>query len=112
MVKSKKSKTTKGSKGSKGSKSNNTKRKSPTESATKYKIGTIKKGNDNNKWIISKNKNGVKRWIRHYKDYKFTNVNVEAQRSPMKCNIVLNEKDFVLTIRKDLNKYFSGKQSN
>ena len=26
-------------------------RPSPTESATKYKVGTKKKGNDNNTWI-------------------------------------------------------------
>ena len=37
-------------------------RPSPTESATKYKIGTKKKGNDNNTWIVVKTKNGIKRW--------------------------------------------------
>jgi len=37
-------------------------RKSPTQSATLYKLGTIKTGNDGNKWIIVKNKNNVKRW--------------------------------------------------
>ena len=37
-------------------------RKSPIQSATLYKIGTKKKGNDNNIWIITENKNGVKRW--------------------------------------------------
>ena len=37
-------------------------RKGPTESATKFTIGTIKKGNDGNKWIIIQSKNGVKRW--------------------------------------------------
>ena len=37
-------------------------RPSPTESATLYKIGTIKIGNDGNKWIISESSNGVKRW--------------------------------------------------
>lgn len=42
-------------------------RKSPTESATLYKIGTIKKGNDGNMWIIVENKNKVKRWKLHKK---------------------------------------------
>jgi hypothetical protein len=37
-------------------------RPSPTKSATKLKIGTKKKGNDGNMWVIVKNKNGVKRW--------------------------------------------------
>ena len=37
-------------------------RKSPTESATSYKLGTRKRGNDGNMWEIIFNKNGVKRW--------------------------------------------------
>lgn len=38
------------------------KRPSPSESATLYDIGTTKKGNDGNMWVIVENKNGVKRW--------------------------------------------------
>ena len=37
-------------------------RPSPSDSATKYKVGEKKKGNDGNMYIIVKNKNGVKRW--------------------------------------------------
>ena len=37
-------------------------RLSPNESATKYKIGTKKQGNDNNIWIVYKTSNDVKRW--------------------------------------------------
>jgi len=37
-------------------------RPSPSESATLFKIGTKKIGNDGNEWIIKVNKNGVKRW--------------------------------------------------
>lgn len=37
-------------------------RPSPTESATNFLVGTIKVGNDNNKWIIVTDKNGTKRW--------------------------------------------------
>jgi len=40
-------------------------RPSPSESATLFKIGTIKKGNDGNLWIISEASNGVKRWKSH-----------------------------------------------
>ena len=42
-------------------------RKSPNESATNYKVGTKKKGNDGNFWIIKKNKNGVQRWVKDNK---------------------------------------------
>jgi hypothetical protein len=37
-------------------------RPSPSESATKFEIGTKKKGNDGNMWIIVENKNGIRRW--------------------------------------------------
>jgi hypothetical protein len=42
-----------------------TERPSPTESATLYKIGTKKKGNDGNIWIIVETINGVKKWKKH-----------------------------------------------
>lgn len=38
-------------------------RKSPSQSATLYKVGTKKKGNDGNTWVIVVNKNNVKRWV-------------------------------------------------
>jgi len=37
-------------------------RKGPSESATKFKVGTIKKGNDRNMWKIVVNKKGIQRW--------------------------------------------------
>jgi hypothetical protein len=37
-------------------------RKGPSKSATLFKEGTVKKGNDGNKWIIVTNKLGVRRW--------------------------------------------------
>ena len=39
-------------------------RKGPSESATKFKVGTIKKGNDNNMWKIVANKRGIQRWVK------------------------------------------------
>ena len=39
-------------------------RKAPSASATLFKKGTMKKGNDGNKWIVKKSINGVKRWIK------------------------------------------------
>ncbi len=40
------------------------KRPSPSESATLFKIGTVKKGNDGKEWIVSATSNGIKRWKR------------------------------------------------
>jgi hypothetical protein len=37
-------------------------RKGPSDSATKFKVGTKKKGNDSNIWKIVENKKGTKRW--------------------------------------------------
>ena len=37
-------------------------RKGPNESATKFKKGFIKEGNDGNQWMIIITRNGVKRW--------------------------------------------------
>jgi hypothetical protein len=39
-------------------------RKGPSSSATKFSVGTKKKGNDGNMWTIVKNKNGTKRWVK------------------------------------------------
>jgi hypothetical protein len=37
-------------------------RQSPIESATLFSIGTIKKGNDGNKWVIIETSAGIHRW--------------------------------------------------
>ena len=42
-------------------------RKGPSESATKFKVGTKMIGNDGNNWIIKKNKNGIQRWVKDNK---------------------------------------------
>jgi len=39
----------------------------PIQSATLYKVGTIKIGNDGNKWIIAETKDGIKRWQKYKK---------------------------------------------
>lgn len=39
-------------------------RPSPSDSATKFKEGTKKKGNDGNMYIVVVNKNSVKRWVK------------------------------------------------
>ncbi len=47
-----------------GSKSKSLTRPSPSESATLFSVGTKKKGNDGNMYIIKANKNGVNRWVK------------------------------------------------
>ena len=51
-----------GPKSTTSSKKLNKDRPSPSESATQFKEGTKKKGNDGNMYIITVNKNGVRRW--------------------------------------------------
>ncbi len=62
-------------------------RPSPLESATLFKSGTIKKGNDGNMWIIAKDKNGVNRWKKydcnkHYVKLGKDNMIDEFKNSP------------------------------
>jgi len=40
---------------------------SPSSSATDFEVGKIKIGNDKNKWVVTENANGVKRWKLHVK---------------------------------------------
>ena len=62
-------------------------RKSPTQSATLYKIGTKKKGNDGNIWIIVENKNNIKKWQLYKKPTK-----IEKSQKPIKLNDIPIEK--------------------
>ena len=77
-------------------------RPSPTKSATLYNIGTIKKGNDGNKYIIVENKNGVKKWQKHKKESKKISKKVSKKKSKKNLSLFkliynikeVNEKDF------------------
>lgn len=55
-------------KSKKKKKSKSKDRPSPSESATGFRIGTIKQGNDGNQWIITKTKKGIKRWVKYDSD--------------------------------------------
>ena len=39
-------------------------RKGPEESATKFPVGTEKRGNDGNMWVINASKKGIQRWVK------------------------------------------------
>ena len=53
------------------------KRPSPSISATKFKVGNVKQGNDNHQWVVTKNKKGVKRWVKHNDDPRGKNKSLE-----------------------------------
>lgn len=61
-------------------------RKSPSQSASLYKIGTKKKGNDGNMWIIQENKRGIKRWVLfkkvQVKKYTSGSKSISVRKSP------------------------------
>ena len=38
-------------------------RKGPAISATRVQVGTVRTGNDGNKWRVEANKNGIHRWV-------------------------------------------------
>lgn len=41
-------------------------RPSPSDSATAFPVGTIRKGNDGNQWQVQANSAGTQRWVRYY----------------------------------------------
>ena len=65
-------------------------RPSPSESATLYKVGIKKTGNDGNKWIIAENKIGVKKW-KLYK--KVTSKKVTSKKITSKKKVIKKKKE-------------------
>ena len=69
-------------------------RKGPSESATIFPIGTIKKGNDGNNWKIIETASGVHRWskmtdIQHPPRHNTTVKNKSSLKADIKNNISL-----------------------
>ena len=62
-------------------------RKSPTQSATLYKVGTKKTGNDGNTWVIVENKNNIKKW----QLYKKINDNKKIQINKQSIDLLYNK---------------------
>lgn len=56
------------------------------------KLNSIKKGKDGNKWLVSKNKNGTKRWTK-VNTNKITEKNIDKIKLFMKSN---NSKKIIL----------------
>lgn len=86
--------------------SSNEKRPSPSDSATLFKTGTKKKGNDGNMWMIKENKNGVKRWTKvSKKTSKADNKTSESKKTskvkkPEEDRIKFMEASFSLKVIK------------
>ncbi len=61
-------------------------RKGPTTSATLVPVGTVRTGNDGNKWRVEANKNGVHRWVLIKKGVRATRKagKPEKQKKPIK----------------------------
>lgn len=67
-------------------------RKGPAESATQFSVGTIKKGNDGNRWKITQTSYGIHRWskmtdIRH-PSYHNQTVKITSKTTTPKEGIV------------------------
>ncbi len=67
-------------------------RPSPSKSATLYKVGTKKTGNDGNVWIIEENKAGVKRWVLYKKK------NIRTARCDLKKYVRINNNQDITSI--------------
>jgi len=74
-------------------------RKSPTESATKFKVGIKRLGNDGNMWIVGSTISGIHRWQKISKEQKsikpiikkFTNISLEKlKQMKKKYNVTTN----------------------
>ena len=82
-------------------------RKSPTQSATTYKVGTIKKGLDGNMWEIKETENQVKRWVKVNKSNSKKQSKIKGKKYLVHDN---GGKPFQVVINK--NKVSIFKQSN
>ena len=92
-------------------------RKGPSESATKYKVGTRKLGNDGNIWIIKKAANGVQRWtkIKSKSTKKIKSKSTKKIKSKS-INKTISKKDISVEKLKELKKKYqvlvSGSKSD
>ena len=85
-------------------------KKSPDKSATLYKIGTKKIGNDGNTWIIVENKNNVKKW-QLYKKIQTPIIN-DTKKSSKKNSKKISKKNNKKSILNDTIKKNTIKLSN
>jgi len=68
-------------------------RKGPSQSATLSKEGTVKKGNDGNKWIIVTNKLGVRRWQKMGSNSNKTTQKIKSKSKSKSKRVLKMEAD-------------------
>jgi hypothetical protein len=71
-------------------------RKSPSKSATLYEEGIIERGNDNELWVVKKNKNGIKRWIPYHSAeiFGYTPLTAKILKKNINKPIIVFERQF------------------
>jgi hypothetical protein len=81
-------------------------RKGPASSATKFSLGTKKKGNDGNMWKIVQNKNGTKRWLKiSNKSNNITNkksVKIKQNKSTLDNKMIWGKLGSVYSPKKNI----------
>jgi hypothetical protein len=82
-------------------------RKGPSESATKFKVGAKKKGNDGNIWIIVKNKNVVKRWKKISGQNKMRKTFKSKKKNTVKMRKTFKKYKITVKMLKALKKKYS-----
>ena len=68
-------------------------RKGPSKSATLFKEGIVKKGNDGNKWIIVTNKLGVRRWQKMGSNSNKTTQKIKSKSKSKSIRVLQMEAD-------------------
>ena len=86
-------------------------RKSPTQSATLYKVGTKKIGNDDNMWIIVENTNKIKRWQLYRKKSSKKASKKSSKKSSKKASKKSSKKASKKSSKKIINKWNKKKIS-
>jgi hypothetical protein len=78
-------------------------RKGPKASATKFGVGTRKRGNDGSMWVIKKISNGVNRWVKEREGVKNKKKN---KKKTMKKTMKVKEMSLSLENLKNLKKKY------
>ena len=81
-------------------------RKAPTASATLFKRGTVKVGNDGNKWAIVVDRRGVKRW-QHTKKKPTTTMKLRRRHKSARVLAMESDPDSVWGKNKPLERFWN-----
>ena len=87
-------------------------RKAPNDSATEFKVGFKKKGNDGNMWQVMKTTKGVKRWIKDDKKLNCKDMVLYQKRNTIRVRSYKQGKRVTKTRKNKIRfeKYVNKKQ--